>query len=148
MKIYIATSWKLELEAKALAENLRMYGHEVDLFCDPTTGRFVFSFQALGDPSQLDQHQINANELAQRAFIQDRSMIEWSDAVVMMLPCGKSAHLEAGYAKGLGKKLFIFDREQFPKGQIDVMYQFADGLASSFHELRGMLDANEAQARP
>jgi len=119
MKIYIATSWKLQMEAKALAENLRMYGHEVDFFCDPTTGRFVFSFQAL----------------------------EWSDTVVMLLPCGKSAHLEAGYAKGLGKKLFIYDLEKFSKGQIDVMYQFADGFAISFHHLRGMIDANEQPQR-
>jgi hypothetical protein len=62
----------------------------------------------------------------QKAFHFDRKMIEWADTLVLVLPAGKSAHLEAGYAKGLGKKLYIIG--DFPPGEFDVMYGFADAL--------------------
>ena len=42
MNIYIATSWKMEPTAKAVAQWLRQEGHTVDCFCDPSSGRYVF----------------------------------------------------------------------------------------------------------
>lgn len=56
----------------------------------------------------------------------DKTALDWCDICIMCLPCGKSAHLEAGYAKGKGKKLIIYSFEKFKKGDIDVMYGFAD----------------------
>ncbi|KKK63940.1 hypothetical protein LCGC14_2989230 [marine sediment metagenome] len=46
------------------------------------------------------------------------------------LTAGKSTHLEAGYAKGKGKKLIIYSGK-FPKGEFDVMYGFADMVTDS-----------------
>jgi len=136
MKIYIATSWKMEKLAKSMADLLRRLEFEVDLFCDPTGGRYVFSFADLGIPKDLDQFDVNNNPKAQRAFAQDRRGLDWADVVIMMTPCGNSAHLEAGYACGHGKKLFIYGA--FLKGQIDVMYQFADRM---FRQVRDLIDA-------
>jgi hypothetical protein len=42
------------------------------------------------------------------------------------MPCGRSSHLEGGYAKGQGKRLFLWG--DFAKGEFDVMYGLADGL--------------------
>ncbi len=142
MKIYIATSWKLEKIAKMLAEKLREAGHEVDCFCDPSTGRFVFSWDEIPDvkenPQAYDAIDMMKDPRTQRAFKEDKGFIDWAEAVVMILPCGRSAHLEAGYAKGCGKKLFIWG--EFPKGQWEVMYGFADGMFP-FDETQGLLDA-------
>ena len=57
----------------------------------------------------------------------------------MIHPCGKSAHLEAGYAKGSGKLLYMWG--SFPKGEFDVMYGFADGMfrLDEFESLREVL---------
>ena len=44
----------------------------------------------------------------------------------MIMPCGRSSHLEGGYAVGKGKKLYIVG--DFPRGEFDVMYGLANGL--------------------
>jgi hypothetical protein len=130
MKIYIATSWKMENYAKRMATLLRARGHEVDCFCDPSSGRYVFHWTEFVDQEEdlknYDAISFLDDPRTQRAFKEDKGWIDWCDAVVMIHPCGKSAHLEAGYAKGSGKKLYMWG--SFPEGEFDVMYGFADGL--------------------
>lgn len=131
MKIYIATSWKMEVVAKDVARLLRDRGHEADCFCDTSTGRYVFHWSELGNLDELDAISFLQDERSQRAFQEDKKWIDWADAVMMLLPCGNSAHLEAGYAKGSGNKLYIIG--EFPVGQFDVMYGFADALVRYEH---------------
>lgn len=126
MRIYIASSWKNEPSVLLLGDWLREAGHEVDMFCDPSQGRHVFSFKDLEGHEKLDAITALQTPDFQRAFAEDKKWIDWSEVVVMLLPCGNSAHLEAGYAKGTGKKLFIVG--DFWRGEFDVMYGFADGL--------------------
>ena len=126
MKIYIASSWKNENTVKYVSSRLREAGHEVDCFADNSTGRYVFHFSEIGDRESLNAVNFLADERSQRAFLEDKKWLDWCDCVVMVLPAGKSTHLEAGYAKGCGKKLYIFG--QFPYGEFDVMYGFADKL--------------------
>jgi hypothetical protein len=132
-KIYIATSWKNSSFALGVAKDLRSIGHEVDCFCDDSTGRFVFSVKELnGMPiEELNCITFLKTFEAQKAFREDKKWIEWCDTLVMLLPCGKSAHLEAGYAKGLGKEVVIVG--SFPDGDFDVMYGFADRLISLYN---------------
>lgn len=55
------------------------------------------------------------------------------DIPVLLMPAGKSGHLELGYMIGQGKPGFVlFDR--VPE-RYDVMYQFAKGIAMSKEEL-------------
>lgn len=125
-RIYIASSWRNEVAARELAAFLREAGHEVDCFCDPSTGRFVFNVP-LPDRPHLDAKTfLESDSRARQAFREDRAWIEWADVLVMLLPCGKSAHLEAGYARGLRKTVIIYG--DFPKGEIEVMYGFAHAL--------------------
>ena len=125
MKIYLASSWKNQGWLESLAEMFRSWGHEVDLFCDPSTGRYVFSWRELGkDIEQIDAVEFLDDPRTQKAYQEDKKWIEWADAVVMVYPCGNSSHLEAGYAKGIGKKLYIIG--SWPPGVFDVMYGFAD----------------------
>ena len=51
----------------------------------------------------------------------------------MVMPAGKSGHLELGYMLGQGKKGYIlFDKEP---DRWDVMYQFATGVFFNKEEL-------------
>lgn len=62
---------------------------------------------------------------AVNVFEFDKRHIEAADVGVLMLPAGKSGHLELGYMAGRGKYTVIF----FPDGEPerwDCMYQFAD----------------------
>lgn len=133
MKIYIASSWKNDVEAIHLADTLRSAGHEVDCFCDTSTGRYVFHFSEVGPLDEIDAITFLQDDRAQRAYREDKKHIDWADAVVMLHPCGKSSHLEAGYAVGAGKKLFMLG--EFPKGEFDVMYGFADSLHRNIDDL-------------
>lgn len=125
-KIFISTSWKNEVQAIRLAKALRNSGYIVDCFCDSSTGRSVFSYKELINYESMDCIEFINTKQATKAFNEDRKYIEWCDLLIMVLPCGKSAHLEAGYAKGIGKKVFILG--SFPSGEFDVMYKFADRL--------------------
>jgi len=74
---------------------------------------------------------------AWHVFNFDRTHLHRCDAVVLVLPCGKSGHLEFGYVKGLGKPGFIFlDKE--PE-RWDVMYRFADKVVGTFGDLEDAL---------
>ena len=41
----------------------------------------------------------------------DFRAMEWADTCVLVLPCGRSAHLEAGWFAGRGKRLIIFTKD-------------------------------------
>lgn len=127
MKIYIATSWKNENLAKNVAEVLRNDGHEVDCFCDESTGRYCFRwtdhFEKIEDANVFSFLSLSE---ARKAFEEDKKFIDWCDAVVMIYPCGNSAHLEGGYAKGQGKLLYMWG--SFPAGYFENMYGFMDGI--------------------
>lgn len=70
---------------------------------------------------------------AKNIFEFDKSHLDRCDAAVMVMPAGKSGHLELGYTIGRGKPGFIlFDGEP---DRYDVMTQFATGIFFSKEEL-------------
>ncbi len=70
---------------------------------------------------------------AQHIFAFDKHHLDTSDFVVMLLPAGRSGHLEFGYAIGQGKSGYIlFDEEP---DRYDVMYQFATDIFFDGREL-------------
>jgi hypothetical protein len=74
---------------------------------------------------------------AGHVFYFDRAYINLSDAVVMLYPAGRSAHLEFGYAVGGGKKGYLLMEEQ-PE-RYDVMLQFAGSTVPLFHDRQTFL---------
>ena len=81
---------------------------------------------------------------ADHVFNFDRKHLDLADIVVLMLPAGKSGHLEFGYCIGRGKPGFILlpgEPERF-----DVMYAFATGVHTSWDALaEAMLQEREDQ---
>lgn len=74
---------------------------------------------------------------AQNIFQFDKKHIDASDAMVLVLPAGKSGHLELGYAVGKGKKTAILLEQEDPE-RWDIMYQFST-VVSSMMELKEFL---------
>jgi nucleoside 2-deoxyribosyltransferase len=141
MNIYLASSWKNAKEVNMTAKLLRIEGFAVDAFCDSSGGRFVFSFNELpGSGYRHNARTILGEPLVQMAFAEDKKWLDWADAVILILPSGKSAHLEAGYAVGKGKFLIIYQPEGLPLGEFDVMYGFANLITSSITEAITFLD--------
>ncbi len=136
-KIYIATSWKQEIFVSILAKRLREAGHKVFAFCEETRPdglpSFVFdggkfSEQFSDGPPRWDT--FCDFDAPKKAFKCDKMGLDWADTIVLVLPSGRSAHLEAGYAVGRGKDLVIYG--QLPDGEFDVMYGFAQRRIHAF----------------
>lgn len=61
---------------------------------------------------------------AQNTYQFDKKHIDLSDIMVVVLPCGKSAHLEAGYFVGKGKPVLMYFPDASDPERWDVMYNF------------------------
>jgi hypothetical protein len=70
---------------------------------------------------------------AHTVFRFDKMHLDRATDVVLVMPGGKSAHLELGYSVGMGKRAFVyFDKE--PE-RWDVMYRFANAVCFGENEL-------------
>jgi nucleoside 2-deoxyribosyltransferase len=74
---------------------------------------------------------------AQHVFEFDRHHLLRADAVVLLMPAGKSAFLELGWALGKGKPGYILLQSE--PDRYDVMFAFADGVFYSVEELIDVL---------
>jgi len=149
MKLYIASSWKNFLILRPFAKHLRGFGHDVYLFCDETEPACKSSLLLRSG----DEHR---TWTAETVFNDDRldavyapnmAKLEWSEAVLLFLPCGKSAHMEAGWEKGAGKYLIIFGDTE--PGDWDAMYRMADKyfpIASTSEMFRYFEELGKAEA--
>lgn len=72
---------------------------------------------------------------AQNIFQYDRRHILESDAYVLVLPAGRSGHLELGFAVGSGLRGFILMDEE--PDRYDVMYAFAEDV---FYKRQALYD--------
>jgi hypothetical protein len=147
-KIYIASSWKNAEKVRYLAKMLRADGHLVFDFTDMDNrpeglDKFVFGAKQWAEHSGKSPNEIEYKDFltwppTQRAFKSDRAGLDWADTVVLVLPSGRSSHLEAGYGVGAGKELFIFG--DLPVGEFDAMYGFAKACYHKNEEFH-MLEA-------
>jgi nucleoside 2-deoxyribosyltransferase len=107
----------------SVAKTLRAEGFDVfdDWFAPgPEADSFLLAYEKERGHSYKEALQGHA---AKHVFNFDKNHIDRCDIGVMVMPCGKSGHLELGYMRGQGKPVFIlFDEE--PE-RFDVMYQFA-----------------------
>ncbi|WP_226893874.1 hypothetical protein [Nisaea sediminum] len=99
-----------------LVEVLRMAGHEVYDFRNPFNGVPGFAWSEL-DPNwkfwtaEEYRQQLLTSPIAARGYQSDMRGMEWADTCVLLLPCGRSAHLEAGWFCGRGKRCIILTRD-------------------------------------
>ena len=61
-----------------------------------------------------------------------------ADICVLCLPCGRSAHLEAGWMKGAGKKVIAYIPQDV-KIEPELMYGLLDGIAICIQDIEQML---------
>jgi nucleoside 2-deoxyribosyltransferase len=74
-----------------------------------------------------------AGKAAQHVFEFDKRNLDESEAAVLVMPAGKSAHLELGYMAGKGKRTFYYMEEE--PDRYDVMLQFCDYICFGYNDL-------------
>ena len=142
MKIYVASSWRNEYQ-QAIVADLRDHGHEVYDFKNPP-GRTGFSWREIDDNWQrwTPKQYLAALHTKEAAagFKSDFDAMKAADACVLALPCGRSAHLEAGWFTGAGKPLFVLTG--LALGEPELMYLLAGNPLTQIDErMTDLLDA-------
>jgi len=135
MKIYVASSWRNQIQP-GIVQQLRQLGHDVYDFKNPKPGDTGFSWADV-DPNwqnwSPDEYVKHLNHpTAQRGFTSDFKAMVWADCCVMVLPCGRSANTEAGWMKGAGKRVFVY---QQTAEEPELMYKLYDGILTSADQL-------------
>lgn len=113
-KIYLASSWRNEQQPE-MVKYLRALGHLVYDFRNPVpnTG---FAWSEI-DPAykawsaRAYRNALLSHPRAAQGYMSDYRAMEWADTCVLLLPCGRSAHLEGGWFAGRGKQLIIRTRD-------------------------------------
>ena len=138
--IYVASSWRCARQP-IVVEVLRADGHEVYDFRAPKgPGSHGFSWHQL-DASippgpadlRLPAEQIRTmlwHPTADDGFTSDMDALRACDICLLVLPCGRSAHLEAGWAVGAGKFTVVL----LDEGEPDLMWKMADELCTTIGE--------------
>lgn len=123
MKIYLASSWRNLLQP-AILVMLRRCGHEVYDFKNPAPGNSGFSWREIHPdwenwtPQQY--REALEHPIAKAGFDLDMNALRDADACVLVLPSGRSASFEFGWAIGAGK---IGAVVQFDKCEPELMYR-------------------------
>lgn len=137
-RIYVASSWRNEEQVRVV-EALRADGHEVYDYRHPTPGDSGFSWRQIEGPPREQwtaAHFANVvldHPVAKRGFDFDMTALEAASACVIVLPCGRSAHLEHGYAVGQGKLTVVY---QATLDEPELMYRMCDYFATTLAEVR------------
>ncbi len=107
MRIYVASSWRNERQQE-IVRSLRGEGHEVYDFKNPRGGENGFHWSNIDatwqdwSPKDYRQNLLTAREAAY-GYMSDMRAMEWCEAMLLVMPCGRSAHLEMGWAAGARK---------------------------------------------
>ncbi len=68
----------------------------------------------------------------EKQFANDIEAMTSCDACVLLLPCGRSAHTEAGWFAGKGKPVYVLIPE---RQEPELMYKLFNGICCSLEEL-------------
>lgn len=136
-KIYVASSWR-NMVQPAVVHMLRSMGHEVYDFKNPEPGNHGFSWkQVSGKPPEAwtedDYFKALDHPIARDGFSRDMTALRNCDSCVLVLPCGRSAHLELGHANGAGKSTYVILPPDFDGP--DLMYLMCNRILRSANDL-------------
>ena len=140
LRLYVAASWG-EAGQPAVVERRRAEGHTVYDFRNPATDEKRFAWHDI-DPEWQDWNSSRfraklSHPSARNGFRRDMDAMEWADACVMGLPCGRSAQLECGWFIGQGKPAIIL----LSDGEPELMYGMTfNNLCTSLDEVVTVLD--------
>lgn len=130
MNIYVASSWRNYLQP-AVVVALRRCGHEVYDFKNPAPGDTGFRWSDI-DPewkawSPDAYREALQHPIAKRGYGYDIAALKACDACVLVLPSGRSASWEFGYAMGQGKRGAVVQLEEL---EPELMYREAEIITS------------------
>lgn len=139
MKIYVASSWRNEYQ-QDVVYLLRQHGHSVYDFKNPADGNHGFHWSDIDTewqqwtPEQYREYL--KHSIAESGFQSDFEAMKWADTFVGVMPFGRSASLEMGWAAGNGKKTVLL----LENGEPELMVKMLDHICINFDEVLKAID--------
>ncbi len=134
-RIYLASSWRNPHQPR-LVQLLRNAGHDVyDFQNPPHSAGFKWSDIGLKFPCTAEDYRsaLLSHPRAAQGFNADFAAMRWADTGLLVLPCGRSAHLELGWMAGAGKRTLILTQDG---EEPELMALLADTICISVNEVR------------
>lgn len=133
-KVYVASSWR-NVFYPEVVDRLRAAGHEVYDFRNPPHGG-AFHWSNVDPDFQnwtVEQYSAGLKDpKSETQFANDLAAMEWADTCVLVLPCGRSAHTEAGWFAGRGCKVIAYIPEM---QEAELMYKLFTLVTGSLDEV-------------
>ena len=148
-RIYVSSSWRNGTQP-ALVRELRRRGHQVYDFRHPSGRRDRNVWESVtrrlglskayknGELSPTDFDRMLCDNEALERFNEHLNAITDADTCVILLPCGDSAHIEAGMMAGAGKRVFVLDCNTYTHPEF--MYLSFDGYFFNEEDLYTALE--------
>lgn len=137
MKIYVATSWRNNYQ-QVIVNLLREDGHEVYDFRDEEGFHWTEvdpDWQSW--PTDVPRYLAGLKHArAEQGFNRDMDALRACEVCVYVMPCGPSASMEMGWAKGAGKVVYVYVPEL---READLMVKMADLVTNDFGKIRDLL---------
>lgn len=146
-RVYVASSWRNEMQP-AVVSTLRVAGIDCYDFKHPdgpTSDGFHWR-ECLstysGETCDVDDYLTGIDHpTAVAGYGRDFAAMESCDCCVLVLPCGRSAHLELGWFTGQGRRTAIL--MDGPIVVPELMYRLVDFIAPNLFELLGWLGVED-----
>ena len=124
-KIYVASSWRNERQPEVVAL-LRECGHEVYDFRNPKEGDKGFHWSEI-DPNWKNwtpEEYIEAldHPIAEAGYKSDFDAMLWAEVFVGVMPFGRSASLEMGWAAGQNRPTYLLLSDGEPELMVKMLY--------------------------
>lgn len=135
MKLYVASSWRNAFQPEVVTR-LREAGFEVYDFRHPADGADGFHWSDVDEGWQQwsvsDYREGLHHPVAEVGYHRDYDAMLWADACVLVLPCGRSAHAEAGWMAGAGKPVYVYIPHL---EEAELMYKLFDDVTDNFDDI-------------
>lgn len=131
MYIYVASSWRNTHQPQVVAV-LRHMGHDVYDFKDSDGFRWSEIDEGWQSWDPVTYIRNLDAQPAVRGFTRDMAAMERSHLFVYVMPCGPSASMEAGWAKGRGLPVVAYVPEM---REPDLMIKMFDLITPSLGEV-------------
>lgn len=140
LKVYVATSWRNEYQPEVVRA-LREDGHQVYDFRDSEGFHWSEVDENWKTWSPAEYLTGLLHPCAERGFKRDMDSLQDCEALVYVMPCGPSASMEMGWAKGAGKFVIVYVPEL---REPDLMVKMAHHITDELGIVRALLRGRRA----
>lgn len=141
--VYVASSWRNTYQPMFI-KILKAAGIDHYDFRRPAPGIAGFAWSDI-DPEwkawEAEEYIKALNHpIAEEGFKRDFDAMQKADTFVLLLPCGRSAHLELGWAVGVGKRTAIVTHDG---EEPELMAKMVDYISPSVFDILGWLGVRD-----